>query len=220
MLADVRPRKPGPGWAVTGLVLVAMAIYLLHAGVGPRIGLLPLSEASEHGEQSIVDSLFWLALALACFRRARRSDHWLASKLTIGIALTLAGLLAVFAAYTSYTKSSMSSYTQAHGMQEMVKTPTANNITFFTTALSRPVAGHTSTGVLLPYLASFSGGSPMTVLVNPQDPRFAELPGEPYQTALETDSAIAFAVIALALGIADIVPGARRQRQPDNARLA
>lgn len=211
-------RRPGTGWSIAALIMTVIAVRLLREGVGPGAGVDPVAAGNtgQQGGQSIFYSFCWLAGALACFRIGRGPGHWLSSATTTGIALTLAGVIAVFTAWTSYAKSSLSSYTQAHGVAETVAVPGGNTSdspdntrTRFTVTLPKSVSGHASTAV---YTTGFTAvpddGSTFVIRVDPRDAGYAELPGEPCQTVGETESAAAFAVIALAVGIAGIVrPG-------------
>lgn len=224
MLTDGRSpgnsRRPGIGWSIAALVMTVIAIRLLREGVGPGAGIALVSsgDSDQQGGQSIFYSCCWLAGALAFFRLGRGSGHWTSSALTSGVTLTLAGIMAAFTTHTSYAKSSVSSYTQAHGVVESVTAPSSGGTydspddsrTSFTVSLNKPVKGHSSTAVYTSGFVTFpNDGSSFVIRVDPQDAGYAELPGEPYQTVGETESAAAFAAVALAFGITGLVQSGR-----------
>jgi hypothetical protein len=99
----------------------------------------------------------------------------------VGIALIV---YSVFA----HGDAARSSYTQAHGVRRAArvisedigtgKDPTSTVVV----QLSEPVNGHDTTTVHIPFAPAFAyfPGTPVTVVVDPQDPGYAELPGAPY----------------------------------------
>jgi hypothetical protein len=79
-----------------------------------------------------------------------------------------------------------SAYTQAHGVRRAARvisedTGTGKNPTSaLAVRLTRPVNGHDTTTAHIQGAPAYSPGAPVTVVVDPQDPGYAELPGDPY----------------------------------------
>jgi hypothetical protein len=96
------------------------------------------------------------------------------------------------------------SYTQAHGVRRTArvvsedagtgKSPTSTA----TVRLDEPVDGHAVTTVHIQGAPAYSPGTPVTVVVDPRDPAYAELPGSPYSTSAQWE-------IALVIGLAVIL---------------
>jgi hypothetical protein len=64
--------------------------------------------------------------------------------------------------------------------------------------LSEPVNGHETTTVHIQGAPGYSPGAPVTVVVDPKDPGYAELPGAPYASSGQWE-------IPLAIGLALIL---------------
>lgn len=96
------------------------------------------------------------------------------------------------------------SYTQAHGVRLAAqvisedagsgKDPTST----LTVRLSEPVNGHDTTTVHITGAPVYAQGAPVTVVVDPQDPEYAELPGAPMYSS-------GFWVFLLGLGLSGIL---------------
>ena len=95
------------------------------------------------------------------------------------------------------------SYTQAHGVRlagQVISARTSPGdapnqpTSALTVRLSRPVNGHDTTTVHIQGAPTHSPGAPVTVVVDPQDPGYAELPGAPYASGGQW-------VIPLAIGL-------------------
>lgn len=52
-----------------------------------------------------------------------------------------------------------------------------------TATLAQPVDGQRSTVVNIPGNVSYTAGQPISILVDPKEPGYAELPGQPYSTS-------------------------------------
>ena len=99
-----------------------------------------------------------------------------------------------------YGDAVRTSYTQAHGVRRAArvisedagtgKAPTSTA----TVRLSEPVNGHDMTTVYINGAPAYSPGSPVTVVVDPQDPGYAELPDAPYISSAQW---VMFLVIGL-----------------------
>jgi hypothetical protein len=78
------------------------------------------------------------------------------------------------------------SYTQAHGARRAARVISddvgtgRNPSSALTVRLSEPVNGLDTTTVHIQGTTAYSPGAPVTVVVDPQDPGYAELPGAPY----------------------------------------
>jgi hypothetical protein len=118
--------------------------------------------------------------------------------------------------------ASESAYTQAHGVSRAatVISVTSNgrksgseNVAV---SLADPAGGQQSTTVHVPSTQSFSAGATVQILIDPQDPGYAELPGQRYTTASTAwGTATAFWLVAALLMLL-MIPAARswgRQRR-------
>ena len=126
-----------------------------------------------------------------------------------------------------HRNAAYSSYVQAHGVRQAArvisvsvgggKDPTEGLVV----RLNGPVNGHGTTMVHIQHVddvPTYSPGSPVTVVVDPQDPAYAELPGLPYTSTGQW-------VMTLVIGLADtllfglilcgglLYPSLRRRRQ-------
>jgi len=125
---------------------------------------------------------------------------------TIFLILSGLGMVALSTALFVYSVSEhgdgmRSSYTQAHGISRAArvisedvgtgKAPTSAA----TVQLSEPVNGHDMTTVYIQGAPAYSPGTTITVVVDPQDPGYAELPNAPYTSSAEW-------VLPLGIGLA------------------
>lgn len=211
------------GWVLLAMILTAVAVFMVRAGVD----VIHNDISSAYGKTNVFHSFIWLALAIACFHIAKRPEKGLSSTLVGGVVLTLAGAVVAFAAFGAYASASKSSDTQTSGILETVRAPNTGDYIHcsdcsnsFTVALHRPVAGHAVTAVYLPDLSPYPGGQPVSVRVDPKDPGYAELAGRPYATDVEAGGTVAFACVALALGLTGIVRGTRLRVRRRSRRTA
>jgi len=85
-----------------------------------------------------------------------------------------------------YRDAARTSYTQAHGVRQAARVISEHTSTgkYPTSALvvrlSGPVNGHDTTTVHIQGAPTYSSGAPVTVVVDSQDPGYAELPGARY----------------------------------------
>jgi hypothetical protein len=108
---------------------------------------------------------------------------------TLGVVVALGlGITMFVGAAQQHGAAAQSSYTQAHGvrMAARVVSELTNTGKISTSALavrlSGPVNGHDTTTVHIHGAPAYSTGATVTVVVDPQDPGYAELPGAPYST--------------------------------------
>lgn len=102
------------------------------------------------------------------------------------LVMVAGGTISIVASVSEYGDEARSAYTQAHGVRRAAqvlsadtamagKTPTSTGIVL----LSEPFDGHGTTTVHVRSVPLYPGAA-VTVLVDPQDPGYAELPGVPY----------------------------------------
>jgi hypothetical protein len=142
------------------------------------------------------------------------------SNVAWGLLATLLGILLVFVTFFSHAQAAESSYTQANGIRENatvthVDTEQSHSqyggyaATYLTVTLPTPVSGRTSTVVNLSRIANYTDGQVVAVLVNPRDPGYAELPGQPNAVGFQTVAAGLVAVLMLVSGVAMTIGGVR-----------
>ncbi len=121
--------------------------------------------------------------------------------LIVGLGL---GIVLIVVSVSEHADAARTSYTQAHGVRRAARvisedTSTGKHPTSAVAVrLSEPVHGHDTTTVHIQGAPAYSPGAPVTVVVDPQDPAYAELPGAPYTSPGQWE-------IPLVIGLADIV---------------
>ena len=112
--------------------------------------------------------------------------------ITVWVLMTGGGGALLFHSAQEHGDAARSSYTQAHGVRQAARviserSSPGDNPKHPTSALvvrlSRPVTGHDTTTVHIQGAPTYSPGTLVTVVVDPQDPGYAELPGAPYTTS-------------------------------------
>jgi hypothetical protein len=144
----------------------------------------------------------------------------------------MSGILLGFATFLSHAQAAGSSYTQANGIRENAtvthvdRQPDSEDggyvSTYLTVTLPTPVNGRTSTVVNLSYIdnqGNYTDGQVVAVLVNPRNPGYAELPGQPYAVGPQTVAIGLLAVLSLVCGVAMTIDGVRTS-QRRNSRNA
>jgi hypothetical protein len=150
-----------------------------------------------------------------------------------GLFITSFGILLVLDTFLSHAQVAESSSTQASEIRENATVTHVDTeqsysqdggyyaATHLTVTLPVPVSGRTSTVVNLPYIANYTDGQVVAVLVNPRDPGYAELPGRPYAEGFQMDVIGLVAVFVLVSGAAmttgGVRTGLRLRRNPRNA---
>jgi hypothetical protein len=114
------------------------------------------------------------------------------------------GIVIIVGSFSERGDEARTSNTQAHGVRRAAqvisedagtgKSPTST----LTVRLSEPVNGRDTTTVHIQGAPAYSAGAPVTVVVDPQDPGYAELPGAPYTSS-------GFWVFLLGLGLTVIL---------------
>lgn len=128
-----------------------------------------------------------------------------------GLVVTAAGLIPFLIAVALYFPASRSSFTQAHGVRlGATVTEVDNGVHCHRSVCStdatirvdlrRPVAGKSESTVSVPHAVSYGDYQPITVLVDPKDPGYAELPGLPDASYLSMIGPSLFALFFFLLG--------------------
>ena len=105
---------------------------------------------------------------------------------------------------SEHRDAARTAYTKAHGVRRAARvisedTSTGRHPTSTVAVrLIRPVNGHDTTTVHIKGAPTYSPGAPVTVVVDPQDPGYAELPGAPYTSSAQWE-------LPLIIGLADIL---------------
>lgn len=116
----------------------------------------------------------------------------------VGISLIVGSVL-------EHGDAARTSDTQAHGVRRAARvisehTTSSGKESYSAVAVrfSGPVSGHDTTTVHVSGAPRYSPGAPVTILVDPRDPGYAELPGAPYTSNAQWQ-------IPLVIGLACIV---------------
>jgi hypothetical protein len=124
--------------------------------------------------------------------------------LLIAVVIVLAFSMGVLE--SGFAAANKSTYTQAHGVSRAatVISVTSNGSKSgnenVAASLADPADGQQSTTVHVPSTQSFSAGATVQILIDPQDPGYAELPGQRFMTASTAwGTAAAFWLIAAIL---------------------
>jgi TRAP-type C4-dicarboxylate transport system permease small subunit len=166
-------------------------------------------------------------------RRWRRSGRRsLAAPIMTSLALLMyLGVVAGFAAYAvnMYAQAALSSYVQHHGVHRTGGIVRVQNIEHqlsktgpsysaqITVALAPPINGHSTTVVHDPHGSNLIAGEGLEILVDPQQPGYAELPGQPFgqnsQWIFAGCFSLAIALVGVLLQVRMIVHMVRRYRR-------
>jgi hypothetical protein len=152
-------------------------------------------------------------------RSGRRRARTMGGILVVVIVTAGVGTVLIVGSVIKHGDATRTSYTQAHGARRAARVISEdagtgrNPTSTLTVRLSEPVNGHDTTTVHIHGAPAYSPGAPVTVVVDPQDPGYAELPGAPYTSNGPW-------VVLLVIGLGDIlaflfamgIPGLRRLR--------
>ena len=143
---------------------------------------------------------------------------------TVGVPL-LAGIIFLIVSFATRSGAALSGFVQAHGVRREAvilsvqneehhsTTTTGSGSSRHTTtstswtalvavSLADPVGGQTRTTVHVPGYESAASGDRLTVLVDPNDPSYAELPGSPSTSPLLPAIFLIVGSVLVVLGIA------------------
>jgi len=168
---------------------------------------------------------------LAASARRRRGGPVSTAIFGVILAAIAVGLF-VFS-FNVRSQGARSAYTQAHGVAQQATvvsvtvTQQQQNNPGTTTArpgfsskvivmLSQPVGGQSQTTVNVPQLVTYKAGDPINVLVDPQQPGYAELPGTPDVTSSDSTAFLIAAIVVAALTVLfflRVTLGARGRRR-------
>ena len=164
---------------------------------------------------------------------ARRRRGGPVSTVIFGVILVAATVGLFVFSFHVRSLGARSGYTQAHGAAQQAtvvsvrvsqqQVDTANNHTstpditsMIIATLSQPVGGQSQTTVYVPQLVSYKAGDPINVLVDPQQPGYAELPGTPDVTSSDSTAFLIAAIVVAALTVLfflRVTLGARGRRR-------
>jgi len=117
-----------------------------------------------------------------------------------------------FAAVAAHAAAAQSSYVQGHGIQDSATVLNVDNTSStskgnttwsaqVTVQLLQPVNGTTTSVVHVPYEDNSNDGDTITVLVDPNDPGYSELPGSPNTTNAAWIWLLVFSVLMLGVAV-------------------
>jgi len=179
--------------AVVGAVMAVCAEHQLHHHPGGRYAWA-LSQAWRSGHQGLP----------AGGRRRAHAPASLAGAALITTAMACFGLVATLQAHSGAQRSS---YTQSHGVTETAVADNVENIASHTSkgaysytnqitiTVQRPAVGDGSATVYGNGQTSVQSGDTLTVLVDPKQPSYAEMPGAPYYTTRSWIEALLFTIV-------------------------
>jgi hypothetical protein len=161
----------------------------------------------------------------AGLRTPRRRRYGPVSTLISAIVFLGIGIAGACLAVSAHSEADQSSYTQANGIADTATVLNVANYqssgrhttTYFaqvTVTLQTPVSGQPSTVVNIPNNVSYTRGQVISILVDPADPGYAELPGSPYATDTTTAGLVISAAVFGIVGVVGIVSaiGMRRRQ--------
>jgi hypothetical protein len=182
--------------AVVGAVMAVYAEHHLHHLPGGRFAWAA-SQAWQAGHSG--------QPAGSSGRRRAHAPATLAGAAVITTAMTCIGLAATLQAHSGAQRSS---YTQSHGVTETAVADDVQNIASHTSkrgysytnqitiTVQHPAVGDGSATVYGNGQTSVQPGDTLTVLVDPRQPSYAEMPGAPYYTTGSWIEALLFTIVA------------------------
>ena len=133
-------------------------------------------------------------------------------QLAVSVIMCLVCAILVIGAVASHAAAAQSSYVQAHGVRDSATVVSEDDIahtnknsttytSLVTVQLQQPVNGTTSSVVHVPYAAGDFAGDKITVLVDPGNPGYSELPGSAATTAGAWIEMLVFAALTLVIAV-------------------
>jgi hypothetical protein len=181
--------------AVVGAVMAVYAEHQLHHLPGGRYAWA-LSQAWRAGNSG--------RQAGNSGRRRAHAPGTVAGAALITTAMACFGLVATLQAHSGAQRSS---YTQSHGVTETAVADDVENISSHTSkggysytnqiaiTVQHPAVGDGSATVYGNGQTSVQSGDTLTVLVDPKQPSYAEIPGAPYYTTRSWIEALLFTIV-------------------------
>jgi len=156
--------------------------------------------------------------------RGRRRRNSPTSMLITGILGAGMGIAFAAFAFSAHAAASKSSYTQSHGVPDSATVDSVSNqqssgrggTTYWANVaatLRTPVDGQRATVVNIPNNVSYQDGQVISVLVDPADPGYSELPGSPYASEAATIGAALGSLVTLLIGAFTLVGSFRMRRR-------
>lgn len=156
----------------------------------------------------------------ASWRVARRRRYGPTSTIVFGAIFAVVGIVMIPFTFASHAAAERSGYTQSHGVADVAMVSSVDNqqscgrssctyYAYVTVMLSQPVDGSDFTTVNIPRNVSYGSGQLISVLVDPKDPSYAELPGSPYATNADTVGTAIGAAVFLLIGASTVYRGVR-----------
>jgi hypothetical protein len=200
-------------WFAIAVACAATAIHLEHRLHGFPSGKIAIGLSAARGTMP------------AGLRTLRRRRYGPVSTLISAIVFLGIGIAGACFAVSAHSEAGRSSYTQANGIADTAtvlgvanyQSTGRHTTTYFakvTVTLQAPVSGQPSTVVNIPDNVSYTRGRVISILVDPADPGYAELPGSPYATDTTTAGLVISAAVFGIVGASGIVRaiGMRRRQ--------
>lgn len=176
------------------------------AGTPAGVGALDTALRSPHTAPSSASQRRRAAYAGPYSPRLYHHRHGPVSTAMGGVIIFLAAILLVIGTIVDFGNWQKSRFVQAHGDQRSATVQYVDNIVThgrysdsysadISVALAAPVGRSSTTTVHYPDWSSLSDGDQVTVLVDPDDPGYAELPGHPDATVGSWIALLVLAVI-------------------------
>jgi hypothetical protein len=181
--------------AVVGAVMAVYAEHRLHHHPGGRYAwaLSQAWQSSHPGRQS--------------GSSGRRRAHAPGAVAGIALITTVMACFGLVATLQAHSGAQLSSYTQSHGVTETAVADDVENIASHTSkggysytnqitiTVQHPAVGDGSATVYGNGQTSVQAGDTLTVLVDPKQPSYAEMPGAPYDTTASWIEALLFTIV-------------------------
>ena len=195
------PQRSGRLWAL--LALIEVAVFLLAmaaAGLALEAAARRVPSTGSKAAHAI-GAILVLALMVVCARWGARVGGRLRRGRAIAMGTTLAifvlfAVISVVTAIVDHSAATRSAYTQAHGVRATALvlvvgerkqcgagTEACEYTALILAELSPPVNGSKGTFIHYPGYSKLDRGQHVTVLVDPRDPRYSEIPGARFEPA-------------------------------------
>ena len=161
--------------------------------------------------------------------RRRRRPLGVKGSLVLALFFFALGAVLIGVAVSQHVQAVRSSYVQAHGLRDNATVVSVDNFehtykhsttytALVTVQLQQPVNGTTNSLVHVPYRDNSFPGDEITVLVDPQQPGYSELPSSPTATTGNWVAPLVGAVVTLVVGVFLTRKAVRLLRQRRAAR--